>query len=392
MSLNPTAKLDFVIVGGGLQGCLLALALRQHQPEATVLVLEKSRTLCGNHTWSFHQTDLTPECGEWFLPLVDHHWPSYDVQFGAWRREVPIGYGTLFSHSLAQHVERARTASQGKLIVRQADVIEVEPHRVKLADGESITGRSALDCRGLDRNQVEIGSVGFQKFAGFEVEIDRQWPHAVPTLMDDRIDQQDGFRFWYTLPFAANRILVEDTRFSNHPDFSPDESLVHVREYLARHGIQRFEVIRRESGCLPMPYRSRQSSMNALGYRGGLFHAATGYSIPLAANLAEEVASKSPEESFSVIEQFRRRHRFPAAFSRWLNRMLFRLVKPDHRHKIFERFYQRLPVATIERFYGHRFGALDACRLVVGRPPSGLTPFQFLQSFREKSCSSLAIQ
>ena len=45
---------DYVIVGGGLQGCLLAHALAWHRPEAAVLMLEQAAELCGNHTWSFH--------------------------------------------------------------------------------------------------------------------------------------------------------------------------------------------------------------------------------------------------------------------------------------------------------------------------------------------------
>ena len=50
----PHPAFDYGIVGGGLQGCLLAHALAWHRPEATVLLLEQGDTLCGNHTWSFH--------------------------------------------------------------------------------------------------------------------------------------------------------------------------------------------------------------------------------------------------------------------------------------------------------------------------------------------------
>ena len=48
-TIAPT--FDYVIVGGGLQGCLLAHALAWHRPEAAVLILERADQLCGNHTW-----------------------------------------------------------------------------------------------------------------------------------------------------------------------------------------------------------------------------------------------------------------------------------------------------------------------------------------------------
>ena len=56
--MTSAPEFDYGIVGGGLQGCLLAHALAWHRPEATVLLLEQADDLCGNHTWSFHETDI----------------------------------------------------------------------------------------------------------------------------------------------------------------------------------------------------------------------------------------------------------------------------------------------------------------------------------------------
>ena len=35
----------------------------------------------------------------------------------------------------------------------------------------------------------------------------------------------------------------------------------------------------------------------------------------------------------------------------------------------------------IARFYGHRFNALDAARIILGRPPTRLAPLRFARSF-----------
>jgi lycopene beta-cyclase len=69
------------------------------------------------------------------------------------------------------------------------------------------------------------------------------------------------------------------------------------------------------------------------------------------------------------------------SFARFLNRLLFCLVKPADRWKIFRRFYSVLSDEQIARFYGHRFTAGDAARIVVGRPPTGLAPIRFARSF-----------
>jgi lycopene beta-cyclase len=67
-----------------------------------------------------------------------------------------------------------------------------------------------------------------------------------------------------------------------------------------------------------------------------------------------------------------RHRRGQAAFLHVLNRMLFGAMIPTSRWTVFERFY-RLPEETITRFYSMELTNLDRMRLVVGRPPAGLS-------------------
>ena len=50
---------DGILVGGGLANVLIALRLHAERPDKNMLVLEQGSTLGANHTWSFHETDLT---------------------------------------------------------------------------------------------------------------------------------------------------------------------------------------------------------------------------------------------------------------------------------------------------------------------------------------------
>ena len=56
-SIRETTDFDYVLVGGGLQSGLLALAIRHHHPDARVALIERERQIGGNHTWSFHLGD-----------------------------------------------------------------------------------------------------------------------------------------------------------------------------------------------------------------------------------------------------------------------------------------------------------------------------------------------
>jgi lycopene beta-cyclase len=132
-----------------------------------------------------------------------------------------------------------------------------------------------------------------------------------------------------------------------------------------------------ERGVLPMPWAGRavavEDGILRAGWRGGWFHPATGYSLPVAARLAEAVAGSDPEAvRAGALRPLLRRHRRQRRYAHLLNRMLFRWYPPRARRNIFERFY-RLPEETIARFYALDLRTVDRLRLVVGRPPAGLS-------------------
>lgn len=143
--------------------------------------------------------------------------------------------------------------------------------------------------------------------------------------------------------------------------------------------------MREESGVLPMPTGGPLpgSGLPSLsgGYRGGWFHAATGYSFPLAVAVAELAASTPAAELPEALRRLAAQHAGRARFARFLNRLLFDLVQPRTRYQIFRRFYQVLDEPQIARFYAHRFTPYDAFRIVVGIPPRGLRPVNFFRSW-----------
>ena len=88
---KPTPDYDLVLAGGGLANGLLAWRLRALRPELRILLLESEAHIGGNHTWSFHDTDLTPAQQAWIAPLVTQRWPRYDVAFPELARTLEGG-------------------------------------------------------------------------------------------------------------------------------------------------------------------------------------------------------------------------------------------------------------------------------------------------------------
>ncbi len=92
---------DYIIIGGGLQGGLLTLAIKHQQPNATVLLIERDRKIGGNHTWSFHPQDVPAEARPWIEPLVTSRWQNYFVRFPGFERRVNLPYATISSDHFA---------------------------------------------------------------------------------------------------------------------------------------------------------------------------------------------------------------------------------------------------------------------------------------------------
>ena len=383
-------QVDYILVGGGLQSGLMALAITHHQPQARWILIEQQPRIAGNHTWSFHATDLSEDCAPWAEPLAESRWPHYQVRIGGRVRTVDIPYCTCSSSHFSKVVTSISQADHRRILTN-AKVADIDQRGVTLSDGTRWNASVVIDNRGPVPLKERDFEGGFQKFWGFELELNSDWPHANPIVMDDQIDQQDGFRFIYSLPMERRRVLVEDTRFSNTCLIDREECLEKVRAYVISQGCHDWRILREEHGVLLMPTRGALpgSGLPSLagGYRGGWFHAATGYSFPMALRVAHTVATHRADELSEALLQLSHEHAGRARFARFLNRLLFELVKPQTRYQIFQRFYRVLNKSAIARFYGHRFTTLDAFRIVVGIPPRGLRPIQFLRSFTRRPSS-----
>jgi lycopene beta-cyclase len=372
-----TSAFDYVLVGGGLQNALLALALRARRPGSRVALVERAASLGGNHTWSFHEGDVPEAAREWVEPLVARRWPSYDVRFPGLERTLRHAYATIPSARVDAVVRERLSGVPGCSVITGATAIEVGPHRVRLEDGRALEGTLVVDARGPDHGKP-VGGAGFQKFVGVELRLEKPIAPARPVVMDATVPQADGFRFVYVLPLAEDRVLVEDTTFSDTDLLDRGALRERALAYAREKGLSPFAVVREEEGVLPLPWsgplpRPFDPPLVA-GYAGGFFHPVTGYSFPVAVRLASLVASLPPERALGAeLQAFARRHRAQARFAHLLNWLMFQAYPPPSRWQVLERFYREMPEDTIRRFYALDMTVKDRARLLLGRPPRGFS-------------------
>src|SRR4029079_19348497 len=123
-SRHVPPDLDYLLVGGGLQNGLIALALRMHQPAARIAMIERGSAPGGNHTWCFHAGDVAGGAAPWIEPLVVARWPGYDVAFPDLARRMDAPYACISSDRLAACV-RAALDAPGSVLHTGATALDV---------------------------------------------------------------------------------------------------------------------------------------------------------------------------------------------------------------------------------------------------------------------------
>ena len=195
-------KVDIALVGGGLANSLLAYRFLLKRPDLRVVVLEQGTNLGGHHTWSFHDGDLEVEQRHWLRPLVTHSWPDHELRLPGFRRVMAGEYNTVSSDSL----HRVVSSALGARVHLGSEVAELTPQSVRLADGKVIEARSVIDGRG-DPGAGHL-DVAYQKFLGLFVRLANPHEMRGPILMDATVEQRDGYRFVYVLPFSSTDLLI----------------------------------------------------------------------------------------------------------------------------------------------------------------------------------------
>lgn len=363
---------DLILAGGGLANSLIAWRLRAERPGLRILVLEQGKRLGGNHTWSFHETDLDAAQLRWIAPLITHRWPRYDVKFPELARTLDGAYASIASHDLAHTIAPAL----GAALRTGVWIDDITPTSVRLAGGETLHAHAVIDGRGM-RASSHL-ALGYQTFLGQELRLDAAHGLTAPVIMDAGVAQQGGYRFVYLLPFGPDRVLVEDTHYVDSAGWEPERLRANIAAYVQARGWRVRDILREEQGSLPIVlagdferFWDQLQGQPSAGLRAGLFHPTTGYSLPHAVRLAERIAGLadlSAPSLFAAIRGEARRAWNQQRFFRMLNRMLFLAGSPDHRWRVMQRFY-RLPAPLIARFYAGRLNLTDKARLLTGKPP-----------------------
>ncbi|WP_299194150.1 lycopene beta-cyclase CrtY [uncultured Erythrobacter sp.] len=379
-------QLDCVIVGGGLAGGLIALALQRARPDFRIALVEAGKVLGGNHRWSWFDSDLSGEGRALLSGFRQTEWDDgYEVAFPQYCRALKTPYRSMASADF--HSGLVRELPEDALMLGRK-AVSLDARGVDIEDSQGqvtrLEARSVIDCRPFEPSLHLTG--GWQVFLGRHMRMEQ--PHHIsrPVIMDAHVDQLaphgngGAYRFVYVLPLGAHDLFVEDTYYADEPALDRSALSARIDAYATAKGWSDYAILGHETGMLPVltggDFAAHQRSVRIegvtlAGARGGFTHPLTSYTLPMAVENAIAIARDADLTGLQLSLMFEaraRRHWSRTSFYRLLARMLFHAAKPERRVQIFQRFY-RLRPGLIERFYAARSTLMDKTRILAGKPP-----------------------
>lgn len=358
--MNP--QYDHIIVGNGLAGRLTALGLLYISPLKKVLLIDQNPEPLPTHTWSCFKNDWPKALTPFLETLPWHHWDKHRILFSDLDRTLDQAYCSLKEKDLLSHSHHLETWWGC-----QVTPVKNEPHQIQV-----YKSANPLDIKTLNCPQIIYATgwgpgpftpCGYQKFVGLEVHTHK--PHGIhhPVIMDTRIPQTDGYRFFYLLPFSPTEILVEDTYYSHDPTLDVTRIKQEILKYCQQKNLGAFDVQYQEQGVLPLPFLPQKPPAPpgalAIGPSSGHFNPVTGYSLPFI---------------LRQLDRYLYQHKPPQSEPRphwmWylLNQFMFLGAPPENRWRVFRFFYNH-PPSLIAKFYSGTMGFADWMRFF-----SSLTP------------------
>lgn len=280
-------KVDYIILGGGLSGLMLAYKMSKEQffRDKQIIIIEKDASKENDRTWSYWEKSPS----EW-NSIIRKTWKNSIVK-GQNKKVIldmhPYQYHTIHSKDFYDFINlKLQQCDNIQLVFETFENIEEKGNEIIVNTNENSYTCKKLFNSILDSEEYTKDSKYpylYQHFKGWYIHTDQsQFDENTATLMDFSIPQKKETRFMYVLPFSEHKALIEFTLFTPNL-LSRAEYKAELIHYIAKEFRGNFEIYERENGIIPMtchPFHLKNSkNILYIGSAGGWTKPSTGYTF-----------------------------------------------------------------------------------------------------------------
>ncbi|MBG6132827.1 lycopene beta-cyclase [Aquimarina sp. EL_43] len=378
-------KYDYIISGLGASGLMLAyhMVLDPFFDEKQILLIDKELKNQNDRTWCFWEKGI----GVWD-EIVSKKWDTIyfgSTHFSKQINILPYQYKLVRSKDFYDFIFRILkeksniTISKEEIIslTDEGNIVRVETNtRIHLAD--KVFNSVVLSKEYKNQSRYPVLN---QHFVGWFVKTQSPlFDIKITTFMDFTVAQKNNTRFMYVLPISETEALFEYTLFS--------EDLLEEKEYeneIARYvrekGIDEYEVIEKEKGCIPMTcYEFRKhNSKNILhiGTAGGWTKPSTGYTFNISLKKINTLTSYL--KSNTDLSKFSKRTKF------WYYDLLFLdVLYTENRigSNLFSRLFQKNKSTKILKFLDEETTLLEDIKITTSLPAGNFLKALYRRFFK----------
>jgi lycopene beta-cyclase len=343
-------EFDYIIIGGGCAGLSLAYELEIHNKlkEKTLAIIEPRLEYKKDKTWSYWKTT-----NHNFEDCVKKSWKNFSINIPGKTKflecaELPyqsIDSGLFYkkiNSKLKQNLNISFYKNANELSFNNAFIFNSVP------------------LIGSEENKF------WQHFKGIEIETKKNiFDEEIINLMDFDCEQRDSVHFFYTLPYAKNKALIETTWLSKITNNSQKDYDEQLQDYIKNHlNIKDYTINYTEEGAIPLfhPINSNEKDKINIGTAGGMTRLSTGYTF---LNIQEH--SKYIRKNIETIRECKQ-YEINKKY-KFLDKVFLKVLN-NHPHKmsdIFFRMFNNSP-DNIIKFLSNKSNLLQDISIILRMP------------------------
>ncbi|MBN2735943.1 MAG: hypothetical protein JXR70_03110 [Spirochaetales bacterium] len=347
-------KYEYLFAGNGLSGLTLAYDIISNPLlSGRLLMVDRRQKNRNDRTWGFWHHGTTV-----FNDIVYRKWK--DLIFAGPRSFHHIHLQD-FSYQVIRGIDlynflALKLKASGRVDFLNAPITAIREGKdcAVLCSGENeYTGKWLFNSTNMNfqgHEQKHKKPPLYLQFNGWTIKPDKPVNTDCLTFMDFRTPQKRGVRFFYMVPYKPDRLLIEYTAFLAPKKLYKDHKSPMERYIKDVMGIESFEILEEERGCLPLftsiKKRRQGSRVLCIGNAAGHLKATTGYSF-----------KRIQEDSLNIVRSLvEYKHPFripgPSRFYSFVDRvMVLVMTRFGHTiHRIFDLLFKKNSVNRILNF------------------------------------------
>tara|TARA_B100001540_G_scaffold228048_1_gene202224 strand:+ start:1365 stop:2429 length:1065 start_codon:yes stop_codon:yes gene_type:complete len=343
-------EFDYVILGGGCAGLSLAyeLEINGKIKNKKLAIVEIRDEYKRDRTWSFWKV-----FDHNFDDCVIKSWNNFSINSKSGSHEVlnkEYPYQTIDSGLFYKKILNQ---------LKQNKNIEFFKNIDQLNSDNSIIFNSILA-------KVNYENKLWQHFKGVEIETTENiFDDEIFNLMDFDCDQRDVVHFFYTLPFAKNKALIETTWLSKMDDNSLKDYDMQLEKYIKETlKIKNYKINFQEQGAIPLFFPSNKIEKNKIniGSNGGMTRLSTGYTFLNIQDHSKYIANNI--ENIKNIKPYNIGKKYE-----FLDNIFLNVLKkhPDKMPKIFLNMF-KAPSKTVIKFLSNKSNIFEDLAIILKMP------------------------